>query len=471
MRPLRLRDQSITIRLEISINRDNSTTAHTYTPHVSLASLSLAGTEAAPILTQGSVSTNSVEHQHREEQRLVLWQSHLTSTLGQDKHNTDRQVRTVLRVMKQLKVSRFEDITTAMLLDWLLPRVNVDRPGARRTAANNISTLRMYGDYLVLRRDIQSNPTQGVRVAQLRNKKRRSYKPFTREQIDQLIASARQREQKNWQARRAMASVFYELLYETTLRFNELRTQEVGDINLSQGTILVTHDKARRNDSLPLSKRAIALITQWLKSEDRAKALAAVAHGDGGNSSGGGDGGNGGKQTRLFPLVPSHNSLAMDMRACGIAAVSDGGERGQWHRFRKAGLTHRAKAGASVRDLYHFARHSDPKTTLELYDFAEAEELREVAEFRPKGGDGGPSNENSPKKAFDFSPKSRENVAGQQSRHTGTTISRVDDDARAQTRVTADPLNCPRPGVLDGSARSERGVSSGESEQSGAGGN
>lgn len=60
------------------------------------------------------------------------------------------------------------------------------------------------------------------------------------------------------------------------------------------------------------------------------------------------------------------------------------GKKGEWHRFRKAAITERAKAGAPLRELHKFSRHSRVDTTENCYDFATTTQLRQTAELLPR---------------------------------------------------------------------------------------
>lgn len=153
-----------------------------------------------------------------------------------------------------------------------------------------------------------------------------------------------------------LASTFYGVLAMTGLRYGEAGDQRWEDVDLGAGRLVLTRDKARRNDALPLTVEAVAALREWRKWSTGAL---------------------------VFPQRPSHNTLTMDMEACGIAGV-ESGVKGQWHRFRKGAVRERAKAGATIRNLKHFARHSDVNETLRNYDHAGVEELRATAELMPR---------------------------------------------------------------------------------------
>ena len=242
------------------------------------------------------------------------------------------------------------------------------KAGSRKTAANKMSALRMFGEWLEGDGHIERNPWQGIVVA--RGFRSPGWAPFTAAEVTRLIEAAEAREGTAHRGTNTgpLCSTWYALLTLTGLRYSECRGLMWKHVDLEARTLTVRNDKARRGDILPLSTEAVAALRLW-----RAYWLAREwSRGDAPKRK---------KLGFIFPQAPSHHSLEADMRAAGLVKNTE--NTGQWHRFRKAAIAERAAAGASVRDLYHFARHSDPKTTLEIYDRATVSQLRGVAELMP----------------------------------------------------------------------------------------
>jgi integrase len=250
--------------------------------------------------------------------------------------------------------------------EWL---ASLNASGSRKTAANKLSALRQWGEFLEAEGHIDRNPWAGIAVA--RGFRAPGWAPFKLEQVQALIRVAEKRENtpKRGTNTGPLASTWYALLALTGLRYSECRALKWAHVDLAAGTLTVRADKARRADTIPLATEAIAALEIW-----RAYAR--------GRKWSRGDAPKRQKSGFIFPQAPSHHTLEADMAACGI--TKDAENKGQWHRFRKTAIAERAARGASVRDLYHFARHSDPTTTLKIYDRANVAQLRDVAELMPR---------------------------------------------------------------------------------------
>lgn len=307
-----------------------------------------AGTSAQP--TPGADA--AVEAALRE------WRTDLLVRLGYSDLHVKKSLKAVEAfsefVGNGAKAPRLADLTRTAILRWATSLISADRPGSRKTAQNHVSQLRSFCDFLVLRGDLDTNPADRLRMPSARGR-RAGAVHFTAAEVSALILAAETRERPR-RVRGPLASTFYGFLAMTGLRYGEAGSQRWDDVNLDEGWIILTKDKARRNDRLPLTREAVAALRIW-----RAFSPGAL----------------------VFPNRPSHHTLVEDMEACGIAGATEG-VKGQWHRFRKCAVRERAKAGASVRDLKHFARHADVNQTLNFYDAAGVEELRSAAELMPR---------------------------------------------------------------------------------------
>ncbi len=231
---------------------------------------------------------------------------------------------------------------------------------ARKTAQNKASQAREFCQFAISMGKLEANPFTGVKVANGRRDRRRQWAPFEVGEVRKLIDAAEAREASSDKRRSKngpLASTFYAFLTLTGLRKKEATLQLWSDIDLQAATMVVTVDKAQRQDMLPLCTEAVAVLRAWKK----------YSPGE-----------------RLFPKAPSAHTLRSDMESAGIKRSSDGGKKGEWHRFRKTAISERAGAGADVRNLHHFARHENLQTTLSLYDRAKVEQLRDVAALMPR---------------------------------------------------------------------------------------
>lgn len=222
-----------------------------------------------------------------------------------------------------------------------------------KTQRNRASVLRAFGDWLETSGRVSANPFRAIRLPRAASAP--GAEPFTLEELRSLLRAVRALEETSDRRRGRhgpMRSTFYAFLALTGLRYSEAAGQAWADVDLAGAAIVVTCDKSRRRDVLPLCAECVGLLARWAWW-----------------SSAGG---------LVFPVVPCHKTLVADCARAGIARG-----RGAWHRFRKAAITERARRVATYRDVQGFARHTDPRITLGVYDRVRLDELRPVAEAMP----------------------------------------------------------------------------------------
>lgn len=246
--------------------------------------------------------------------------------------------------------------TPSSAMRWSQHLVDIS---SRKTAQNKVSQAREFCRYCLLVQAATVNPFDAVKLRNGKRERSRQIQPFNISDVSKLIDVAEAREASVDRRRSKngpLASTMYAFLTLTGLRLREAKLQLWSDIDLAKARMIVTADKARRQDEIPLCIEAVSVLRAWR------------------NWSSG---------ERLFPQVPSAHTLRDEMTAAGIARAGDG-QRGEWHRFRKTAISQRAGAGADVRNLHHFARHENLQTTLTTYDRAKVEQLRGVAELMPR---------------------------------------------------------------------------------------
>jgi integrase len=222
-----------------------------------------------------------------------------------------------------------------------------------KTGRNRVSVLRSFGDWLETSGKSVHNPFRAIKLPRV--VAARGAEPFELEEIRVLLRTVRKLE--GMQDRRRgrfgpLRSTFYAFLALTGLRHGEACAQEWADIDLPGAAFVVTRDKARRRDVLPLCTEAVELLERWTWWSPQGGLV--------------------------FPVTPSHKTLRRDLERAGIARG-----RGEWHRFRKAAITERARRSGTYREVQAFARHTDPRITLGVYDRVKLEEVRPVAEAMP----------------------------------------------------------------------------------------
>ena len=291
---------------------------------------------------------------------LRKWQTYRADFLNQSPMEIKKAGDAITRFCRQARIRTIDDITRDKAEAWLMREVRrlekLGRVGARKTAYNQCSRIRMFAQWLADKKALPASPLAGLRMP--RPQKRKGASAFTAAEVTRLIEAAEHCEATKWQARQfgPMRSTFYGVLAMTGLRYSEAKSQEWKDIDLKAGTMIVTADKARRQDMLPLTRECVAALKTWRKWS---------------------------RGANVFPSVPSHHTLKADMERAGIAGKS-GGKAGEWHRFRKCAVTERRRAGAPIALLTKLARHANPAMTIDRYDDADMTELRAAAELMPQ---------------------------------------------------------------------------------------
>lgn len=292
------------------------------------------------------------------EPLLAEWDRDMAARLGKPASERKKCLSVVREMCAALGATRPKDIRRPAVLSWLtayIERSLESRPNGnpQKTAKTRLSRLRAFASFMLIREAIETDPFDGIKLPKGRSGK--GADAFTADQLWAVIAAARERESRNWQAgaEGPLASTFYAFLGYTGFRKSEAGRQRWDDVDLDRGRIRLTGDKSRRNDGGALSAACVALLREWR----------AFSPGE-----------------LVFPKTPSHHTLKMDVAAAGVPG------KGEWHRARKCAITERAKAGAPVRELMKFARHTDASVTLGHYDDLGIEELRRTAELFPAGG-------------------------------------------------------------------------------------
>jgi len=291
---------------------------------------------------------------------LDKWRTDQLDRLGYSPMEVNKAHRALTRIFDETKIRTIDQLKRRPLLAWLAKYVREQEAkgfaGARKTALNHSSRLASFGEFLKLSEVVDHNPIDGVKMPRAR--RRKGAAPFTAEDVSKLILAAEHCEATMRQAQQfgPLRSTFYAFLATTGLRYSEAKAQLWSDIDLADATMRVSHDKAKRNDTIPLTRECVAALKLWRPWS---------------------------RGERLFPQVPSHHSLIDDMQRAGIAGLASG-KRGQWHRFRKCAVQVRRQAGANIAVLTKLARHADPAMTIGKYDEAEMSEMRAVAELMPQ---------------------------------------------------------------------------------------
>jgi hypothetical protein len=125
-------------------------------------------------------------------------------------------------------------------------------------------------------------------------------------------------------------AVLYRLLNGTGMRWGEWRWQRWDDVDLERGEIVVTKDKSRRRDTLPISASVVATLRAWRQ----------VSQGE-----------------TVFEDYPTQKGLDRDMKSCKIEG------RGKWHRMRVGFITSAFELSVPAEVIMRLVRHKSVDQT------------------------------------------------------------------------------------------------------------
>ena len=239
----------------------------------------------------------------------------------------------VARFITECRINDADDLVARDLALWLQ---RLHDSGLRpRTVRNYLVVIRSWVRWMIVNQVISSDPFQSVRTRRCDGDD--GCVAITKHQAELLIANARSecdaldgRISRNAWSR----YVAYVLMIDCGLRVGEVRRQRWQDIDLSQLTMRITHDKSRRNDRIPIGRRVAEVLNETMQRFGRSIGL-------------------------VIELGPNAKKMRADLDQVGCR-----GEPGRFHRLRKFAITDRAVRGMPLSLLARWARHRDPSTTM-----------------------------------------------------------------------------------------------------------
>jgi len=285
---------------------------------------------------------------------IESWASNRINWLQQRPSTVKSKERHVREYIAVCNIACPQDMQVLPLMDWLGEMCS---NGQVKTAKNKLSSIRDFAKFLVKSQLLPVNPFVGIKTP--RAPRGKPLAPFTYEQYEKLVEYAKHCEKTRWQARAngPLRSTVYQFLYHTGMRRTESRRQEWSDIDLEKRCMVVTDDKARRGDRVALSDEIVEILIEWKKFSTGCM---------------------------LFEKWPDHNTLKLDMAACGIETSEV--VRGCWHRFRKCAIQTRYDVATvdQAKRLHFFSRHADPKVMFDHYLSCDVNSTRDLANLGPK---------------------------------------------------------------------------------------
>lgn len=271
---------------------------------------------------------------------------------GASPHTLDRYRRAIdnLRGRWEDDFPGWRSLNADHFRDWLYDLMKAEL--ARSTIRLRFAALRSFYRYLVHRRGFPKNPVTEV---QLPKPERKLPVVLTQAQIDELLMLPLKtppgRNAPAWLPMRDAAIL--ELFYSCGLRISELRSLELGDIDLLGETLRVT-GKGSKERQIPIGGPALAAI-------DRYRREAALGSGPLFISK---------RRTRI-------TQQAVDALLRKYVDLSSIPFKISPHKLRHSFATHLLDAGADLRSVQSMLGHSSLSTT-QIYTHVTKERLREA---------------------------------------------------------------------------------------------
>jgi integrase len=287
-------------------------------------------------------STDAAQTDLRSQ--VDAWTAYCRDYDGQARRHVKQQARWV---REWLEHQADAAPTPGTCLAWLRS-VTRSSTLAPQTVRNRITACRRFCAWLVVQGVLPDNPW--VHVPAPRGRAGQGQDALTDEQVEALVARARAQatagRKPSDRASAANRANLYQFLQLTGLRRGEARAQLWSDIDLQARLMVVTADKARRRDAVPLSAAACHLLSGLAK-----------------------------RGPRVFERIVTDKALQGDLAACGIVG------RYSWHSFRSGFITAAFEAGTPPELIQRLVRHRSIDQT-HRYLRVKEERLRNAAELR-----------------------------------------------------------------------------------------
>jgi len=187
---------------------------------------------------------------------VLAWEMWLVDQQGYDIHHSKNSGRWARRWVEHAE----DKLTPASCVAWLSD-MSMSRKLSPQTIRNRMSICKQFCSHLLIMGRIQSNPW--ISIPAPRGRAGVGADALSQDEVDRLIAAAERaarhpdgRIRNNANAR----AVLYRLLNKTGMRWGEWRYQRWDDVDLLNSSLIVTKDKSRRRDSLPLSASVVATL-------------------------------------------------------------------------------------------------------------------------------------------------------------------------------------------------------------------
>lgn len=247
---------------------------------------------------------------------------------------------------------KYDEVTPSVLDRWRIHLVK----GLRlkpRTANGHISALRNFYRWAKWNGYIHENLLRELRMIRA---ERLLPKPYTEEEIGRMLEAAKD----------PLDRVLIEVYYSTGGRASEIRSANLGDLDLNRRTVLVM-GKGLKQAYLPLGKKAVEAVESYLEARRR-------------------QGRPMGPEAPLLMGSKSGRLMLRHIRRRVKRVGEAAGVLGEitLHRFRHSFATHMLDRGADLRAIQEMLRHENIQTTQIYTKVSPARMLRTFDDFHPR---------------------------------------------------------------------------------------
>lgn len=289
------------------------------------------------------------------EEHAKEYRAHLLAKGRCEKHADDTE-RNVNRVAAACRLRILSELQRAGdAIERYLAERREDGLSYRTINADLIA-MRSFCRWLITRKRMHQDPTQGLERLNVAEDRRRERRPLTDEESRKLIETTQQSERKFHGLSGEDRAVMYLLAQRTGLRRNELNSLSPQSFDLAGEPPTVTvqagYSKRRRVDILPLTEEVAEAVRACLETKSPTE--------------------------KLWPggwWRRSSDMLKLDLKAAGIEPVDAAGRVIDFHGQRTTFITGLARAGVAPAMAQKLARHSDVNLTLNTYTHLSVAEM------------------------------------------------------------------------------------------------
>lgn len=319
------------------------------------------------------------------QQQLVMFIAHLRTERGLSAHTISSYRGDLTGFLNNTGCSDFRAVRTQTIRDYAA-QSRADGASSR-TIQRRLSALRTLFTYMMREGQLSDNPASRVRAPK---QARKLPHTLDADQVHTLLGGTQGAEDGGGQPVAAphgaapgkklalRDQAMWELLYSSGLRLAELTSANIGDLDLTQGSIRVT-GKGRKSREVPVGKLARAALRAYLQSRTNASGPRQVPTAGPANQESVLPGVRGlDPGAPLFTTAPgrriSHRTVQQRLRARAHAVI---GQSAHPHMLRHSFASHMLESSGDLRAVQELLGHANLATT-QIYTHLDFQHLAQV---------------------------------------------------------------------------------------------